>query len=111
MNSNGGIMNDHNKRIQKQLLDAAKNLETKAENIVIEEMERKVEPLTIMVAALMIALIANSALEAYAAYKYKSQIDAANVFASCLNGQQIEIGDSWARCKVKKLTLVSGIRQ
>jgi hypothetical protein len=104
-------MKDHNKRIQKQLLDAAKNLEADSANIEIDEMERKVEPLAIVVAVCLIALLANSALEAYAAYKYKSQIDAANVFASCLNGQQIEIGDSWARCKVEKLTLVSGVRQ
>jgi hypothetical protein len=86
-------MIDHNKRIRKQLLDA------------------KVEPLAIVVAVLIVALLVNSSLEAYAAYKYKSQIDAANVFASCLNGQKIEIGDSWARCKVEKLTLVSGARQ
>jgi hypothetical protein len=103
-------MKDHNKRIQKQLLDAAKNLEVESANIEIDEMERKVEPLAIVVAVCLIVLLANSALEAYAAYKYKSQIDAANVFASCLNGQQIEVGDSWARCKVTKITLVEGIK-
>ena len=82
-----------------------------AEDRAIEEMERYSKPLLIIVAAFLIAIAADGLLGAYANYKHAEQIQAASAFASCLNGQKIEIGDSLASCNIEKITLVAGIEK
>lgn len=86
-------MVDHNQRITARM----------------HEMERSVEPLAIMIVVLMVLLLANAAIEAYAAYLYKSQINAARAFASCLNGQVVDTGESVIRCNVQNSQLVAGL--
>jgi hypothetical protein len=94
---------DHNRRIQAQLHAAA-------ENKAIDDMERNARPLFIVLAVCLLAIVSDVLLDIYSTHQHAAQIQAASAFASCLNGQQIEVGDSWASCKITKITLVEGIK-
>lgn len=89
------------------MIDHAKRI---AVNQRIDEMERRVNPLIIVIVVCLLAITVDGLLDVYAAHKNSDQIQAASVFASCLNGQRIEIGDALAICKVTNFKLVEGIK-
>jgi len=81
-----------------------------AEEARIREMECRVKPLIIMLSVCIIALLADSILDTYAAYKYQGQIKTAKAFASALNGAMVDTGESVITCQIKKIELVKGIK-
>lgn len=89
-------MNDHAQRI--------------AEETRIREMECRSMPILIMLALCVGALLADSLLDTYAAYKYSGQIKTAKAFASALNGAVVDTGESVITCQIKKSELVRGLK-
>jgi len=81
-----------------------------AEEARIREMECRAKPLIIVCILCVVALLADSLLDTYAAYKYSGQIKTAQAFANALNGAVVDTGESIITCQIKKSELVKGIK-
>lgn len=81
----------HNARITK------KASETES----IDEMDKSSTPMVILMIVLIIVVLLNAGFEAYAAYKYKGQVETSKVFSQCLNGVKIDTGEGVITCTVE----------
>ena len=103
-------MIDHVQRIRQRQIDALKKSNEALENAEMERMDKSAQPLMLVLIVCLVAIAVDSVLDIYASKKYASEIKTANAFAQCLNGTPIQVGDSWARCGVEKLSLVAGMK-
>ena len=96
---------DHARRIHGQLLAEIDVRE-------MDEMKQKAEPLIMVVALCLVAVLMNELMQAYAKHEYAGEIRTAAIFAAALNGQQIDLGnEAIATCKVERFNLVAGLKE
>ncbi len=76
----------------------------------VERMERYLQPLIAVLAAVLFLIIGNAVLEVYAAKKHAEQIQAADAFAQCLNGYKIQMENIQVGCNLQKIDLVKGLQ-
>jgi hypothetical protein len=81
-----------------------------AENRRIDEMERKVKPLVIMIIVCFVMLSVQALADIYASHKYQSLIDSQSQLIRAMNGEIVDIGDSILSCRIDKFDLVNGIK-
>jgi hypothetical protein len=93
------MLNDHAPRIRALQKQAA-------ENLAIEEMERRSAPLFwVVLSALIVILISATADHIE---HHLEMVEQGEVLVQCLNGKSIELGDALLRCQVKELVALKG---
>lgn len=81
-----------------------------AENQRIEEMERKVRPLVIMIIVCFVLLAVQALADIYAAHKYKSLIETQAQLIRAMNGEIVDIGGAALICRIDKFDLIGGVK-
>lgn len=77
----------------------------------IPDREQKARPLMLGIGAVLVVILLDLALEAYAAHRHAGAIETAKIFADCLNGQSMETEPGqYVTCQLHDIKLVKGIK-
>jgi len=94
-------MIDHNSRILAKMQSASEEAE-------IARMQCKLEPLVYAIIAVAAALLIGTAFNVYV--EYKSNQATSKAFASALNGNSLQAGDTTITCTATENKLVEGMK-